>query len=88
MTELARGGLVFKAHGLSHHSTIGLSVMKKQKKVALPPSAASGKGPDPPYRGLRFRGGLVLKVHRLLHDSTLGLRVIKKKKRVAFPLSA
>ena len=28
-----RGGLVFKAHRLSYHSTLGLRVMKK-KKVA------------------------------------------------------
>ena len=28
-----RGGLVFKAHRLLHHSTLGLKVMKKKKKV-------------------------------------------------------
>ena len=27
-----RGGLVFKAHSLVHHSTLGLRVIKKKKK--------------------------------------------------------
>ena len=27
-----RGGLVFKAHRLLHHSTLGLRVIKKKKK--------------------------------------------------------
>ena len=27
-----RGGLVFKAHRLSHHSTLGLRVINKEKK--------------------------------------------------------
>ena len=34
-----RGGLVFKAHRLLYHSTLGLRVIKKKKKVP------SGKGP-------------------------------------------
>ena len=28
-----RGGLVFKAHSLVHHSTLGLSVIKKRRRV-------------------------------------------------------
>ena len=28
-----RGGLVFKAHSLVYHSTLGFRVMKKKKKV-------------------------------------------------------
>ena len=28
-----RGGLVFKAHGLSYHSTLGVRVIKQKKKV-------------------------------------------------------
>jgi len=34
-----RGGLVFKAHRLLYHSTLGLRVIKKKKKV--PPQAFS-----------------------------------------------
>ena len=30
-----RGGLVFKAHRLSYHSTLGSRVMKKKKMVGL-----------------------------------------------------
>jgi len=29
-----RGGLVFKAHVLLHHSTLGLRVIKKKKKMS------------------------------------------------------
>jgi len=32
-----RGGLVFKAHRLLHHSTLGLRVIKKKKKKYSPP---------------------------------------------------
>jgi len=30
-SHLFRGGLVFKAHGLLYHSTLGLKVIKKKK---------------------------------------------------------
>jgi len=30
-----RGGLVFKAHRLVYHSTLGLRVIKKKKKVGV-----------------------------------------------------
>ena len=30
-----RGGLVLKAHRLSHHSALGLKVVKKKKKVRI-----------------------------------------------------
>ena len=46
-----RGGLVFKAHRLVYHSTLGLTVIKKKKKktnlplstfsMVMPPSSAS-----------------------------------------------
>jgi hypothetical protein len=32
--ERFRGGLVFKAHGLLYHSTLGLRVVKKKKGKA------------------------------------------------------
>jgi len=32
--RLARGGLVFKAHRLVYHSTLGSRVIKKKKKLA------------------------------------------------------
>ena len=32
-----RGGLVFKAHRLLYHSTLGLRVIKKKKKSAFEP---------------------------------------------------
>jgi len=38
-----RGGLVFKAHRLFYHSTLGLRVIKKKKKV--PPIKSSFSGP-------------------------------------------
>jgi len=32
--KFARGGLVFKAHRLVHHSTLGLRVTKKRRRFA------------------------------------------------------
>ena len=37
-----RGGLVFKAHRLLHHSTLGLRVIKKKKKVVIGPRQIRG----------------------------------------------
>ena len=37
-----RGGLVFKAHGLLHHSTLGLRVTRKKKKVKVRTRAGRG----------------------------------------------
>ena len=34
-----RGGLVFKAHRRLYHSTLGLRVIKRQKKIAIGPGA-------------------------------------------------
>ena len=42
-----RGGLVFKAHRLVYHSTIGLRVIKKKKKV--------GHGPPDFWRSMTNR---------------------------------
>ena len=40
-----RGGLVFKAHRLVYHSTLGLRVIKKKKKIGrLPADIATGSG--------------------------------------------
>ena len=61
-----RGGLVFKAHRLLYHSTLGLRVI--QNKVF------AGQGEN-----LQLLGG-TFKPHRRVYHSTLGLRVIKKKK--------
>jgi len=36
-----RGGLVCKAHGLLYHSTLGLRVLKKKKKMRDLPGFAS-----------------------------------------------
>ena len=38
-----RGGLVFKAHRLVYHSTLGLRVIKKKKKQAVPGAAPPSK---------------------------------------------
>ena len=40
-----RGGLVFKAHKLSHHSTLGSRVIKKKKKTH---SVVAGKNTQHP----------------------------------------
>jgi len=37
-----RGGLVFKAHRLLYHSTLGLRVIKKKKKECVRGSTPSG----------------------------------------------
>ena len=75
-----RDGLVFKAHRLVYHSTLGLRVIKIKKVGGVVPHA-----PLAPLQVhlvlLRFRGGLVFKAHRLVYHSTLGLIVIKKRRR-------
>jgi len=38
------GGLVFKAHRLLHHSTLGLSVIKKKEEEALAVETGPGVG--------------------------------------------
>ena len=48
-----RGGLVFKAHRLLYHSTLGLRVTKKKKKV----------------EGLGFMGGRPVRVGRVNHGA-------------------
>jgi len=54
-----RGGLVFKAHRLVYHSTLGLTVIKKKKKVTRSANAhgTSTSGRKSPLRvyGLWFR---------------------------------
>ena len=49
-----RGGLVFKAHGLLYHSTLGLRVIKKKKKKKKKQKngCASGFGSSTPRRPL------------------------------------
>ena len=61
-----RGGLVFKAHRIVYHSTLGLRVIKKKKF----------RGSAPRHqvtRALNSQGGLVFKAHRLCasHNSRL-----------------
>ena len=38
-----RGGLVFKSHGLLYHSTLGLRVIKKKRKMHGVPEAPNRK---------------------------------------------
>ena len=44
--ERFRGGLVFMAHRLLYHSTLGLRVTKKKTRKCLPPSIAQQITPD------------------------------------------
>jgi len=60
-----RGGLVFKAHRLLYHSTLGWRVIKKKKKKKKKGNA------------LCFRAALVCKA---VYHSALGSRVIQKKR--------
>ena len=39
-----RGGLLFKAHRLLYHSTLGIRVIQKKKKVTLSGSRIEGLG--------------------------------------------
>jgi len=56
-----RGGLVIKAHRLVYHSTLGLRVIKKKKKIdPLPVSGAGERG------GGRARGALGVNLFSLL----------------------
>jgi len=69
-----RGGLVFKAHRLVYHSTLGLRVVKKNLRdgghfevilIELPVGKALV------HRDVqRFRGGIVFKAHRLCASLT------------------
>ena len=43
-----RGGLVFKAHRLVYHSTLGLRVIKKKKKGLIPTLVLSLRDLPPP----------------------------------------
>ena len=47
-----RGGLVFKAHRLLHHSTLGLRVTKKKTRVGRPawPPGSAGTVPEIKFR--------------------------------------
>jgi len=47
-----RGGLVFKAHRLVHHSTLGLRVIKKKKRVYR--SGSGGRAARGWRKGLRL----------------------------------
>jgi len=89
-----RGGLVFKAHRLVDHSTLGWGVIKKKKDRPVVKEPFLG---ELAAVRVRFTSRLdhhlqarphqrrlskcVFKAHRLVYDSTLGWRVIKKKKK-------
>ena len=60
--------LVFEAHRLLYHSTLGLKVIKKKKNC---PDKEEGRGLIPQT---------YLRLIDFVYHSTLGLRVIKKKK--------
>jgi len=53
--ELGRGGLVFKAHRLVYHLTLGVKVIKKKKKKELGCACASARG----FRGHEERESLL-----------------------------
>ena len=63
-----RGGLVFKAHRLVYHSTLGWRVIKKKKMRACPRGRLRGKGQGSVFRiqglGLRVYMGTSLKRKR------------------------
>ena len=63
-------GLVFKAHRLVYHSTLGWRIIRSH---LLPGSQVLSGNVK------RFRGGLAFKAHRLLYHSTLSWRVIKSR---------
>ena len=44
--QLLRGGLVFKAHRLLYHSTLGLRVIKKQRGSCVTPENGGERGPE------------------------------------------
>ena len=74
-----RGWLVFEAHRLLYHSTLGLRVIKKRRRRMMTRSAHLSTSPRiPRVRGYRcssrtwFRGGLVFEAHRLLYHSASG----------------
>jgi len=68
-----RGGLVFKAHRLVYHSTLGSRVLKRRRRLDARPRVLPVVPPrllDNRCLGFnvkRFRGGLVIKAHRLLY---------------------
>jgi len=79
-----RGGLVFKAHRLVYHSTLGLIEINRERwnyfLVALTSSLFS----------FILFGGInsVFKAHRRVYHSTLGLRVIKRETSSLFSFVA
>jgi len=67
-----RGGLVFKAHRLLYHPTLGVRVIKKKKKhtpLTGSPAACRPRRPPPGPRLQWFRDGRVFEAHRLLYQS-------------------
>ena len=71
-----RGGLVFKAHRLLHHSTLGVRVIKKKRHTC---AQRCEELCSRSHSALWYRGGLVFEAHGLLYHSTLGVRVIKRE---------
>ena len=71
-----RGGLVFKAHSLLYHSTLGLRAMKKKKRSGCAgrwscTSAPTAKGllQLRKFRSPRMMGNTCPSVHRMWHQS-------------------
>jgi len=54
-----RGGLVFKAHSLLYHSTLGLRVIKKKKKKTWVDAAKRKRRGDETPSGYEARGGCI-----------------------------
>ena len=82
-----RGGLVFTAHRHLYHSTLGLSVRKKQAEDRVGCKGSLGSGPLIIGQLLRSnekqsRGGLVFKARRLVPSLNSRPRVIKKKIKI------
>jgi len=94
MSSGSEAGSYSRLINFVYHSTLGLRVIRKKKKVPRMLTAPWHAAPalrvslEVTFQGLRddinvqrFRGGLVFKAHRLLYHLILGLRVIQKKNR-------
>ena len=77
-----REGLVFKAHRLLYHSTLGLRVIKKKKKVTDRCEGAMQHAVTPPVCPSNSASATP-DAACVRYHSTLGLKVIHKKKKVS-----
>ena len=69
-----RGGLVFKAHRLVYHSSLGLRVIKKKKKSSSPPCVAgllAVRGRSVP---VECRGGGIILYYSQAYTKSMSLK--------------